>query len=132
MPTTRQVVEQHLKCFGEHDLDGVLADYAPDAVLFVPGEPLRTRDAMRAFFQALIAEFAKPGAMFSMQQQCFQGDYGYILWSAETADNSYEVATDTFVVQNGKIVAQSFAAKIVPKKLNTWSGRVPPSLLCLL
>lgn len=132
MPTTKQVVDRHLKCFSEHDLDGVLADYAPDAVLFVPGEPVRGTDAMKAFFRALIAEFAKPGAMFSVQQQCFQGDYGYILWSAETADNSYEAATDTFVVQNGKIVAQSFAAKITPKTLNTLSGRVPPGLLCLL
>jgi 4-oxalocrotonate tautomerase len=28
MPTTGDVVDQHLKCFGEHDLDGVLADYS--------------------------------------------------------------------------------------------------------
>ena len=35
--------------------------------------------------------------------------------SAETADNLYELATDTFVGRNGRIVAQSFAAKIVPK-----------------
>jgi len=39
----------------------------------------------------------------------------YILWTAETADNVYEVGTDTFIVQDGKIVAQSFAAKITPK-----------------
>ena len=43
------------------------------------------------------------------------GDYAYILWNAESADNSYELATDTFVVRNGKIVAQSFAAKMTPK-----------------
>ena len=41
MPTTRDVVNQHLKCFGEHDLDGVLADYSSDAVLFIPSGPLR-------------------------------------------------------------------------------------------
>jgi hypothetical protein len=29
----------------------------------------------------------------------------FVLWSAETADNSYEAATDTFVVRDGKIVA---------------------------
>jgi hypothetical protein len=39
-----------------------------------------------------------------------------ILWTAETADNSYEFATDTFVVRNGKIVVQSFAAKIKRKR----------------
>jgi hypothetical protein len=50
-----------------------------------------------------------------MKQQAVEGDYAYILWSAETADNVYEVGTDTFVVRDGKIVAQSFAAKITPK-----------------
>jgi hypothetical protein len=51
-----------------------------------------------------------------MGQQSIDGEYAYILWSAETADNTYEAATDTFVVRNGKIVAQSFAARITPKR----------------
>jgi len=50
-----------------------------------------------------------------MQLRCVDGDHAYILWTAETEDNSYEFATDAFVVQNGKIIAQSFAAKIKPK-----------------
>jgi hypothetical protein len=51
-----------------------------------------------------------------MQQRYIEGDHAYILWTAETADNSYEFATDTFVVRKGKIVAQSFAAKVNPKR----------------
>ena len=116
MTTTSDVLDNHLKCFGANDLDGVLADYSSDAVLFIPGRSLRGRKAIKSFFEALLAEFAKPGASFSMEQQCIDGDYAYILWSAETADNSYEAATDTFVVRNGKIVAQSFAARITPKR----------------
>jgi len=50
-----------------------------------------------------------------MQQRWVEGDYAHIVWTAETADDTYEFATDTFVVRNGKIVAQSFAAKIKPK-----------------
>jgi ketosteroid isomerase-like protein len=117
MPSTSDVLDQHLKCFSDNDLDGVVADYSSDAVLFVPGKPLKGPDAIKAFFQAFFSEFAKPGASFSMRQRHVEGDYAYILWSAETADNFYEAATDTFVVQNGKIVAQSFAAKITPKVL---------------
>ena len=64
----------------------------------------------------MIAEFGKPGAAFSMKQQSVEGDYAYILWTAETADNVYEVGTDTFVVRDGKIVAQSFTGKITPKR----------------
>jgi len=63
----------------------------------------------------MIAEFQKPGAVFKMNRQFVKGDYAYILWTAETADNVYELGTDTFVVRNGKIVAQSFTSKIAPK-----------------
>ena len=115
MASTKEVVDNHLKCFGEGDLTGVLSDFAPGAVLFTADGPLRGADAMRPFFQALITEFGKPGAVFSMKQQSVEGEYAYILWTAETADNIYEIATDTFVVQNGKIVAQSFTGKITPK-----------------
>ena len=115
MSTTNDVVNQHLKSFGENNLEGVLADYASDAVLFVPGRLLQGLSAIKPFFQAILSEFAKPGASFSLRQQSVEGEYAYILWGAETADNSYEAATDTFVVRNGKIVAQSFAAKITPK-----------------
>jgi ketosteroid isomerase-like protein len=116
MPTTGDVLDQHLRSFGENDLDGVVADYSSDAVLFVPDRPLKGPAAIKPFFQAFLAEFAKPGASFSMRQRYVDGEYAYILWSAETADNSYEAATDTFVVRDGKIVAQSFAAKITPKR----------------
>ena len=116
MPTTNEVLYQHLRSFYDNDLDGVLADYSSDAVLFTPGRALKGPDAIKPFFQAFFSEFAKPGAVFSMREQCVEGDYAYILWTAETADNSYEAATDTFVVRNGKIVAQSFAAQITPKR----------------
>ena len=70
---------------------------------------------MRPLFEAFFAEFAKPGASFDMKKQSVEGETAYIVWAAETADNVYELATDTFTVRDGKIVAQSFAAKVVPK-----------------
>jgi hypothetical protein len=39
------------------------------------------------------------------------------VWKAETADNHFEFGTDTFIVQDGKIVTQTFAGKISPKKV---------------
>ena len=63
----------------------------------------------------MFVEFGKPGAAFSMQKQSIEGDYAYVLWTAETADNVYELGTDTLVVRDGKILAQSFAGKITRK-----------------
>lgn len=115
MTSTKDVLENHLDCFGKGDLQGILSDYAPDAVMFTPDGALRGPDAMKPLFQAMIAEFGKPGASFSMKQQIVHGDFAYILWTAETADNVYQMATDTFVVKDGKIVAQSFTGKIAPR-----------------
>ena len=115
MASTKEVLDNHLKCFGEGDLEGILSDYAPGAVMFTSDGPLRGADAMRSLFQAMIAEFGKPGTTFRMKRQFVEGDYAYILWTAETADNVYELGTDTFVVRDGKIVAQSYTGKITPK-----------------
>ena len=116
MASTKDVLDHHLKCFGEGNLEGILADYAPDAVLFMPTGPLKGLTAIKPVFESIFSEFGKPGMTFSMQQLNIDGDYAYILWAAETADNHYEAATDTFVVRDGKIVAQSFAAKITAKR----------------
>jgi hypothetical protein len=120
--TTKDVIDHHLKAFAERDLTGVLSDYAPGAIFFTEHGPLQGLDAIRPLFQALIAEFAKPGATFSMKQQLIEGDYAWILWTAQTPDNVYELGTDTFVVQDGKIVAQSFVGKTRSRTDETGSG----------
>ena len=114
MNSTQNVLEHHLQSFGQGDLNGILSDYAPDAVLFTPDGPLKGQEAIRSLFAAMLSEFGKPGTRFSMRRQFVEGDYGYIVWDAETADNVYELGTDTFHVRNGKIAVQSFASKTRP------------------
>src|SRR3954451_24548453 len=101
MKSTKDIVDHHLQSFDKGDLNGVLSDYAPGAVLFTQHGTLKGVTAIRPLFAALIAEFAKPGAVFTMKQQQVEGDYAYILWTAESADNLYELGTDTFFVRDG-------------------------------
>ena len=114
--STKEVIDNHLRRFGERDLDGILSDYAPGAVLFTPEGTLRGVEPIRRLFQAMLGEFGKPGARFSLKQLAVEGDHGFITWTAETADNVYELGTDTFVVRDGKIQVQSFAGKITPRR----------------
>ena len=113
--TTQQVLEHHLKAFGAGDLDGILEDCSKDSVLFTSDGLLRGPGEMRSLFEGLFADFAKPGASFEMKKQIVDGETAFIVWSAETADNVYELGTDTFIVRNGKIVTQTLAARVVPK-----------------
>lgn len=115
MASTKNVLDHQTKVLREGDLNAVLADYASDAVFFTKDGAFKGVDAIRPVFAAIVSEFSKPGMKANRTQQLIDGDYAYILWTAETADNVYEMATDTFVVRDGKIVAQSFTAKVTPK-----------------
>ena len=113
--STQQVLDHHLQAFGTGDLDAILEDFAEGSVIIAPDGVLRTRQERSDFFSAMFAEFGKPGMTFSMDQQVVEGDIAYIRWSAETADNTYDLGTDTFLVRDGKIVAQTYADKTSPK-----------------
>ena len=115
MRSTRDVIDNHLKSFGARDLEGILSDYSASAILFTPEGVLKGPTEIKPLFQRMLAEFAKPGTSFDMRQVSIDGEYGYIIWSAETPENVYELGTDTFVVRNGKIAVQSFAGKITPR-----------------
>jgi len=116
MATTKEIIDHHLNAFFAYDVSGVLSDYAKDIVFFTANGPLNGVNAIRPMFETLITEFKQPGSSFNMKQYFVEGNHGYILWSAETPDNVYETATDTFVVRDGRIVAQSFTAHVQPKR----------------
>jgi ketosteroid isomerase-like protein len=116
MNSTKDVIDNHIRRFGEGNLEGILDDFSPDAVMFTPSGPLKGKSEIGGLFRKMLAEFGKPGSSETLHTAIFDGDYAYLIWSAETADNYYEFATDTFIVRDGKIVTQSFAAKITPKQ----------------
>jgi hypothetical protein len=113
--STQEVLDHHLQAFGAGELDGILEDFTDQSIIITPDGVRRSRKELSEFFSTLFAEFAKPGMSFSMDQQVVEGEIAYIRWSAETADNTYELGTDTFLIRNGKIVTQTFAAKTTPK-----------------
>lgn len=116
MRSTEEVVNHHQKSFRSRDIDAVMEDYAADAVFFGPEGALRGPTAIKVFFERMFAEFAKPGASVAGKQRLIEGEYAYLVWSAETADNSYELGSDTFVIQDGSIRLQTFTAKVTPKR----------------
>lgn len=112
---TEKVLAHHLKAFGDGDLTAILSDYTAESVLLTANGPVMGTEQLRPVFEGLFAEFAKPGASFTLQKQLIEGEIAYIVWSAETADNVYELGTDTFLVRDGKIAVQSFTVKVTPK-----------------
>jgi ketosteroid isomerase-like protein len=96
--STKAVIDEHIQRFRQGDLAGILDDYSEHAVMFTPSGYWRVEAKSKRLFQALLVEFAKPGSSDTVHTAIFEGDYAYLVWSAETVDNSYQSATDTFVV----------------------------------
>lgn len=112
---TKTVLDKHLAAFGAGDVDAILANYASDAVIMVPGSVKRGHKDIRPMFEGLVAEFGQPDVTFEMLNQDVNGEVALIVWKAETGKAVYELGTDTFVIRNGKIVQQTVAAKATMK-----------------
>jgi ketosteroid isomerase-like protein len=121
MTSTREVLDHHLKCLAAGDLEGIVTDYASDAVLITPPGFFAADGILRGpagaaeGFRSLLDEFGKPGASFEIKETVVDGDYAYIVWRADTPTHLFDFGSDTFVIRNGKIVAQTFAGKIARK-----------------
>lgn len=113
--STEEVLDHHLASFGAGKVDEIIADYADDAVFVSPMGIIKGKEGLTALFEGLVKEFSHPDAKFTMGKKMVNGELAYVTWSAETAVNTYELATDTMVIVDGKIVAQTFAGKITPK-----------------
>jgi ketosteroid isomerase-like protein len=114
--STSAVFAHHFQCLGAGDLPGLLADYTDESILITPdGSVLRGLEGVKSFFIPVFAEFAKPGLSLAVQKQVSSGEIMFLTWSGESADNVYEYCTDTFVIRDGKIAAQTFFGKITPK-----------------
>ena len=104
---TESIVTNHLRAFFQGSIDGVVEDYAADSVFIVRDGPLRGTQNIRRFFAEFIGTLpAGFLAAFKMHRQEFSGEVGYIVWEALPW---VRLGTDTFVVQGGKIVKQTFA-----------------------
>jgi len=115
MSSAETVLDRHWEAFKTQDLDGIMADYAEGSFIITNLGSFHGLDEIEGLFSDLFEEFGQDGVTMDLDQQVIHEEYAYIVWHAETPDNVYEFATDTFVIRDGEIVAQTFGGKIEPK-----------------
>jgi hypothetical protein len=107
--STEGVIQNHLRA-ARVGVDAVMEDYADESVLVTPQATYRGHSEIRQFFNGFFKEL--PVGFFDafkLSRQEVVGEHGYILWQ------SYPwvpLATDTFVIRDGKIQFQTFAAYV--------------------
>ena len=112
---TEATLTHHLESFGKGDLDGLLSDYTEESKIFTPDGVLEGTAAIRPFFEKLVGMFP-PGSKFEMVKQIIDGEIAYIVWTAESEKVNVVLGTDTFLIRDGKILTQTFAAHTEAKE----------------
>ncbi|HEY9145203.1 MAG TPA: nuclear transport factor 2 family protein [Thiobacillus sp.] len=110
---TLNVMNQHLHAFMTRQGAGaIVGDYDEQAILYAPDCVYRGVSEIRRFFEAFLDNLPEQALeLFRMRCQEAHGDVGYIVWSV---GELIPLGTDTFVIRNGKIVQQTYAALACP------------------
>ena len=103
--TPQEIFAHHAEVLIGGDLDGIVEDYADDAVFISPAGTLRGKNGIREAFTKLLADV--PSAEWQVPTQIFEGDVLFIEWSAHAEKTFVEDGIDTFVFRDGEIVVQT-------------------------
>jgi ketosteroid isomerase-like protein len=103
--TPQEIFQHHAEALIGGDLEGIVSDYADDAVFISPAGVLRGKDGVRQAFTKLLADL--PNADWEVPTQIFEGDVLFIEWKATAADSRAEDGIDTFVFRGGEIAVQT-------------------------
>jgi ketosteroid isomerase-like protein len=102
--TPEQVVTHHLAVFRAHDLEGVLSDYADDAIFIAPKSTVQGKTALRRMFASFFANANANAAPVFEATVTAEGDVGYEHWISNPGKPGSMAGTDAFVVRHGRIV----------------------------
>jgi hypothetical protein len=103
--TPQEVFQHHAEALLGGDLEGIVSDYADDAVLITPDGVRRGRAGVREGFTTLLADL--PDAQWEVPTQIFEDDLLFIEWTAAAARTRADDGVDTFLFRDGMIRAQT-------------------------
>ena len=103
--TPEEIFAHHAQALGGGDLEGIVADYADDAVFISPAGSKYGKDGIRAAFTQLLADV--PEAAWELKTQIYEGDVLFLEWSAVAAATRVDDGIDTFVFRDGLIRVQT-------------------------
>jgi predicted SnoaL-like aldol condensation-catalyzing enzyme len=110
---TETVVRNHLQAFLEQKgITAILKDYEEHARLLSEAKVYQGKQEVYSFFVDFIGSLpAGAYDIFSLRSLRVDGNIVYITWSI---GSDVPLGTDTFIVDQGKIVSQTFAMYAVP------------------
>lgn len=113
--SAREVIEDHLRRRGAGDLAGDLAhNYAPNVVLLSRERISRGQDGVRRLAEVLRNDV--PSADDNYDHIEVVDRHGFLEWTAKGDGRSVHDGADSYLIEDGRIVAQTIHYSTVPAR----------------
>ena len=124
--TPQEIFEHHATVLIAGDIEGIVSDYADDALIITPRGVLRGKDGVREAFTSLLGEL--PDADLGRAHPGLRGRLLFIEWSAVSEKSRVRDGVDTFVFRDGLIRVQTLRHTLepIPRPLSRGPGRPRP------
>lgn len=108
-----EVLDDHLRESKHGSIEDDLArNYAEDLVVLTADGVFRGHDGLRQLAQRLREEL--PDSSFEYITQFVAGDVGFLEWTGQGGGFVVEDGADSYVIRDGKIVAQTIHYTVKP------------------
>lgn len=106
MRTAKEVLEDHLNLSKNGTIEEDLKrNYAEDVLLLTSHGTFTGHEGLKRLMENLNKEL--PVASFAYKNFLVEGEVGFLEWSGDARDTKVEDGADSYVLRNGRIVAQT-------------------------
>ena len=109
----QEVFQHHVEALGAEDLDGIVSDYADDALFITPDGALRGKEVVQEGLEKHNGDVTDES--WDLQTQIFEDDILLLEWKAESEKSKVEDGIDTFVFRDGLIRVQTVRYTLLSK-----------------
>jgi hypothetical protein len=113
---SEEVLNNHLAAFMANDLEAVMVDYSDNSVVITPDSTYNGLEQIKGLFSSLFPAFPTEGTTIELDKMVIENEVAYIIWHGSSPSVDVPFATDTFIIEDGKIQRQTFAGIINPKE----------------
>jgi hypothetical protein len=112
--TAKEIIEDHLNLSKKGTIEEDLKhNYAEDVILLTSYGIYKGHDGVKELMEMLNKEL--PDASFDYKKILVDGDIAFLEWSGDSKNTKIEDGADSYIVRNGRIIAQTIHYTITPK-----------------
>ncbi|AXT55232.1 nuclear transport factor 2 family protein [Aquimarina sp. MMG015] len=108
MKNSQEVFESHMRAVDTLEPSKVAEDYTDDAIFITPEKTYKGKQAIFDFYKEFLPNF--DGFKFKIIKQEVHDNVVYFVWNGKNTHLDIQLATDTYIIDNGKIKQHTFAA----------------------